>query len=120
MSNVSPGARRGGCAVLAEAGDQPVAYDYREVVAQNGVIPQSGTGIPGFVAGLAAIREEDGELEWEDLLEPAIGLAEDGFPVSEFLALRMKSDAGARALDDLTQFKAFAGLSFLGEGDRLV
>ncbi|MGG7444303.1 gamma-glutamyltransferase [Zafaria sp. J156] len=110
----------GGSAVLAESGADPVAYDYREVVAQNGVIPESGTGIPGFVAGLATIHEEHGQLEWEQLLEPAIDLAEDGFPISEFLALRMKSDAGPRALGGLPQFKASGGSSLLGEGDELV
>ncbi|GER23131.1 gamma-glutamyltransferase [Zafaria cholistanensis] len=110
----------GGSAVLAEAGAEPIAYDYREVVAQNGVIPKSGTGIPGFVAGLATIHEEHGKLEWKELLEPAIDLAEDGFPISGFLALRMKSDAGPKALEDLPQFKASAGVPLLREGDQLV
>lgn len=99
---------------------KPAAYDCREVVAQNGVIPSSGTGIPGFVAGLAAVHEEHGELEWQELLEPAIDLAEERLPISEFLALRINSDYGPRALDDLPHFKAFAGLSLLGEGNQLV
>ena len=110
----------GGSAVLAEAGADPVAYDYREVVANDGVIPDSGTGIPGFVSGLARIHEDHGSLEWKALLAPAIDLAENGFPITDFLALRMESDAGPAALDGLGQFKAFAGIGLLKSGDELV
>ncbi|MFB0836160.1 gamma-glutamyltransferase [Arthrobacter halodurans] len=110
----------GGSAVLAAAGGEPVAYDYREVVAQDGVIPESGTGIPGFVAGLARIHEEQGELEWAELLQPAIGLAENGFEITAFLAHRMDSDAGPAALGDLPQFNSWGGVFPLGEGDELV
>lgn len=39
-------------------------------------------GVPGTVAGLWMAHQKLGKLEWEVLLEPAIRLAEDGFPVS--------------------------------------
>lgn len=108
----------GGSAVLAEQGTDPAAYDYREVVARDGVVPASGTGIPGFVAGMVEIHGEHGELPWAELLEPAIALAQDGFGISPFLANRMSSDAGPAALAPLPQFNA--GGDLLGEGDRLV
>jgi gamma-glutamyltranspeptidase/glutathione hydrolase len=109
----------GGAAILAAPGDEPVAYDYREVVAQDGRIPSSGTGVPGFVAGLGQIHAEHGDLEWGQLLEPAIVLASDGFPVTGFLAQRMRSDSGPAALAGLAQFAGPDGQP-LREGETLV
>jgi gamma-glutamyltranspeptidase/glutathione hydrolase len=39
-------------------------------------------GVPGSVAGMVAAHEKYGRLKWEDLLSPAIHLAEDGFRIS--------------------------------------
>ena len=39
-------------------------------------------GVPGTVAGLALAHERLGSMPWEDLVAPAVALAEDGFPVS--------------------------------------
>ncbi|MEM7098555.1 MAG: gamma-glutamyltransferase [Pseudomonadota bacterium] len=43
-------------------------------------------GVPGTVAGLHAAWEKHGSLDWGTLLQPAIDLAEKGFPVSYDLA----------------------------------
>lgn len=43
-------------------------------------------GVPGTVAGLHLAWKEHGSLKWEQLVEPAIKLARDGFPVSIDLA----------------------------------
>jgi gamma-glutamyltranspeptidase/glutathione hydrolase len=60
-------------------------------------------GVPGTVAGLYAAHEKHGSLPWRDLVEPAIGLARDGFPVSEKLASALRS---------LQEYKSrFPGLS---------
>lgn len=109
----------GGSTILAGHGDDPVSYDYREVVAEDGEIPESGTGVPGFVAGLARIHDEHGEMAWQDLLEPAVELADDGFPVSDFLALRLRSDAGPASIEGLDHFHDSSG-DPLAAGDRLV
>ena len=60
-------------------------------------------GVPGLVRVLQAVHEKYGKLPWAKLFEPAIKLAEDGFPVSPRLAVLLKADApekfapGARA-----------------------
>lgn len=108
----------GGATLLAGGGVEPTSYDYREVVAQDGRIPASGTGVPGQVAGLAQLHDDHGVLPWADVLQPAIELAADGFAVSEFLALRMRSDYGPAAVQG-SEVLAPSGTP-LGAGDTLV
>jgi gamma-glutamyltranspeptidase/glutathione hydrolase len=43
-------------------------------------------GVPGTVAGFARAHAALGKLPWARLVEPAVGLARDGFPVSPNLA----------------------------------
>ena len=43
-------------------------------------------GVPGTVAGFAQAHEKYGSAAWTGLVEPAVTLARDGFPVSERLA----------------------------------
>src|SRR5699024_5211855 len=47
----------GGSAIVADPGEDPTFYDYREVVNNHGEIPESGTGIPGFTAGMGKLHE---------------------------------------------------------------
>src|SRR5215472_15678506 len=92
----------GGFLLLRPSVGSPVAYDFRET-APTGSSPtmflKNGTydenlhhesyvsiGVPGSVAGLHLAWKENGHLPWPKLLEPAIRLARDGFPVSEGLA----------------------------------
>ena len=42
-------------------------------------------GVPGTVAGLYLAHQKYGSLEWASLLQPAIDLAVDGFPISPAL-----------------------------------
>ncbi|GAA1657126.1 gamma-glutamyltranspeptidase [Citricoccus zhacaiensis] len=113
----------GGSALVARGDGDPLAYDYRETVAQDGDIPASGTGIPGFVDGMATLHAEHGSLEWSELLAPAIDLAEEGSPVSPLLAQRMRSDYGPGAIEGLAPFHSGAGAGGatpLEEGETLV
>src|SRR5690625_5274110 len=54
----------GGATLLAGPEMEPVGYDYRETVAENGSIPASGTGVPGMVDGMATLHEEYGSMAW--------------------------------------------------------
>ncbi len=44
---------------------------------------QLAAGVPGTVDGMAKAHEKYGKLSWEELIQPAIDLAENGFPVTE-------------------------------------
>ncbi|WP_151523935.1 gamma-glutamyltransferase [Serinicoccus kebangsaanensis] len=94
----------GGATIVAAPDSEPRAYDYREEVPRDGVVPASGAGVPGFVAGMGTLHEEHGSLPWERVLRPAQELAEEGFEVTPFLAVRMRSDGGPAAVTGLPHF----------------
>lgn len=94
----------GGSAIVAGPEGDPVFYDYREVVNNDGDIPDSGTGIPGFAAGMDRLHEDYGSMEWDQLLAPAVELAAEGFELSEFLALRMEQPDAAAAITHLEHY----------------
>lgn len=79
-------------------------------------VPYQGPGsvtVPGAVAGWAALLDRYGSLSLAEVLAPAIGLAENGFPVSPIIARQwqnqldlLQDDAGATAtylVDDGTR-----------------
>ncbi len=89
--------------VQTAKGTKPVALDFREVApasasrdmyldSQDRVIPGKSTqspyavGVPGSVAGLVRALQDYGKLSLEQVIAPAIQLAEDGFIVSAVLA----------------------------------
>lgn len=108
----------GGSAILAGQEGDPVFYDYREVVNEEGEIPDSGAGIPGFVAGMGELYDNHGTMDWAQLLEPAETLASEGFEVSDYLAERMAQDDALAAISDLEHYAP--GGEPLGSGDQLV
>ncbi|MGQ4646851.1 gamma-glutamyltransferase [Lyngbya aestuarii] len=82
--------------------NQTVAIDYREkapkaatrdmFLDENGEVDPKksrysylAVGVPGTVAGLALALEKYGTISLERALKPAIELAENGFPLSEYL-----------------------------------
>ena len=52
-------------------------------------------GVPGSVAGLHLAWKENGRLPWKRLVEPAVALARDGFPVDDGLARSLKRELPA-------------------------
>lgn len=63
---------------------------------------QSGlaVGVPGAIAVYKAAHREHGKLPWQDLFEPAIKLAEEGFVVSPRMANFLPRIANYGRLDE--------------------
>jgi gamma-glutamyltranspeptidase/glutathione hydrolase len=60
-------------------------------------------GVPGTVAGLAELHERYGSLRWNQLVAPAIDLAENGFTVTESLNRGLARRAGLMTQFETTQ-----------------
>lgn len=89
----------GGFLVVRLASGETASLDFREKaplaatrdmyldasggVSDAAVSGHLAVGVPGSVAGLHAAWRRFGRLRWEQLVEPAIRLAEDGFTVDE-------------------------------------
>lgn len=107
----------GGFIVFRPATGEPVAYDFREMAPgrshpnmflKDGKYDEKlhhdsylSVGVPGTVAGLHMAWKEQGKLRWKRLVDPAVRLARDGFPLSEELA-----DSIARAMPAMQQYPA--------------
>ena len=89
----------GGFMVLRLASDSLAALDYREKApasaSPNMYVGETGelieglsteghlaSGIPGTVAGLVEAHSKFSKLPWKDLVQPAIDLARNGFPLT--------------------------------------
>jgi gamma-glutamyltranspeptidase/glutathione hydrolase len=92
---------------VAPAGASPAMFlDEQGQPRPFGEMVASGrsVGVPGVVAMLALAHGEHGRLAWRQLFQPAIELAETGFPVSPRLSGLLQADpalrydAAARAL----------------------
>ncbi|HEX7119175.1 MAG TPA: gamma-glutamyltransferase [Longimicrobiales bacterium] len=119
----------GGFMVLRRADGETAALDFREkaplAATRDMFLDETGeltdrsitghlaAGVPGAVAGLWEAHRRYGSLPWEDVVAPAIRLAEDGFIVDERLASTVAGEA-----DRLRRFPASAAL-FLPGGEPL-
>ncbi len=101
----------GGFLVYRQAAGASGSLDYREkapmaatedmyldkegaIVPNKSILGGLAVGVPGTVAGLEAIHQKFGSLPWEELVQPAIDLAKNGYLVTEKQA---KSFASKRA-----------------------
>ena len=92
----------GGFLLYRPAKGEPVAYDFRETApagSEAAMFLRDGrydpalhneghraVGVPGTVAGLHMAWRAHGKLDWKRLVQPAVGLARDGFMVTDALA----------------------------------
>ncbi|NLI46957.1 MAG: gamma-glutamyltransferase [Acidobacteria bacterium] len=119
------------------SGGTPAVFDFRETAPAAAsrtmyldpagrYIPDSSTegfraaGVPGTVRGLHAAWQRAGRLPWAALLEPAIALAAEGFPVSADLARRLAAEATRLSAHPATTAIFFRDGRPLGEGEHLV
>ena len=111
----SSGLGGGGFALLHRAGEPAVhAYDGRETAPAaarperflqddkpmgffDAVDSGLSVGTPGLVRMLADMHEQHGVLPWARLFEPALRLAQDGFPVSPRMHAMVSGSDGLKA-----------------------
>src|SRR5499427_196402 len=99
----------GGFWISRDARGRVLVLDFREVAPRAaradlftrpgpGGKPPSSTegplasGVPGSVAGLAAAHRRGGRLPWKAVVEPAVRLARDGFPMTENVSASIAAD----------------------------
>ncbi|NQY79083.1 MAG: gamma-glutamyltransferase [Candidatus Caenarcaniphilales bacterium] len=77
----------------------------KELDSKNWSDSKAVIGIPGEVAGMALLYQEFGTMPLEDLIDPAIKIAEEGFIASEYFIkahrkfnVEINSDAGEKVL----------------------
>jgi len=126
----------GGFMVLRLADGTIDALDYREKAPaaahpnmfldeNQNPIPQLSArghlaaGVPGTVAGLEAAHKKYGKLPWADLVQPAIDLARNGFPLTALEAKGLNDIA-----EDLKKYNTLLPVHLLKEqwkeGDTIV
>lgn len=98
----------GGFMLIRLASGEAVVVDYREEapaaashdmyldtrgepIPEASIVGALATGVPGTVAGLALAEQKYGKLGWARVLDPAIRLAEEGFPVSYALSESLRA-----------------------------
>jgi gamma-glutamyltranspeptidase / glutathione hydrolase len=101
----------GGFMLVRLANGKTEFFDYREVapgkatrdmyIKPDGKLDEKGStigyrsvAVPGTVAGLALALKTYGTKQWAEVLQPAIRLAEEGFPVSAALARQLAEERG--------------------------
>ena len=104
----------GGAFLLHHDGKRVQAYDGRETAPaaadeklflgadgkpmafQQAVVGGRAVGVPGTLAMLAMAHREHGKLPWAQLFQPAIDLAEKGFPISPRLFTLLKAETALK------------------------
>ncbi|MGD6817247.1 gamma-glutamyltransferase family protein [Metabacillus sp. 113a] len=64
-------------------------YDYKNSAPKDGKDSKDQIAVPGFIKGLEHAHREQGKMEMDQLLNPAIHYASKGFKADEFLSQRL-------------------------------
>jgi gamma-glutamyltranspeptidase/glutathione hydrolase len=75
---------------------EPVVFDYRECApaaawptmysSEESQYDHRAVAVPGTIRGLALAHKRFGRMPWSQLIQPAVTLARDGFPIQKYLA----------------------------------
>lgn len=103
----------GGMIIYDPAADEYKCLNYLSEAAPSGAT-HLGIGVPGFVDGMQTAYDLYGTLKFEELLQPAIDYAENGFAVDADFLMRIKNAIGSFSTTDTP----YAGIS--NEGDIIV
>lgn len=60
------------------------------------------SAVPGTIAGLAHILDKYGTMDWAELVEPALKLAREGFPVTQDLANNLRASKARLTINPVT------------------
>src|SRR5262245_41810348 len=121
----------GGFMLVAPPGAEPTFFDYRETapaaVSRDTFVKTAdwhnhkAVGVPGTVRGLELAHKCFGKLSWQDLVQPAAKLAEDGFtldePMVKSLNLAVRRPGGS---EEFRRLFGKDGKPAWKVGDRLV
>ena len=77
--------------------DRFIGSDGLPMKLSDAVIGGKSVGVPGTVALLAVAHKKHGKLHWKTLFQPAIAMAERGFPMSQRLHIQLKNDPFLRS-----------------------
>jgi gamma-glutamyltranspeptidase/glutathione hydrolase len=111
---------RSGIAGLNATGRSPLAASaerFADGIPGNGVLAAT---VPGLLRGLGDLQERFGTRDFASLMQPAIRLAEEGFPVHRQLALNTAERASLLAKDAGASALFLPGGEPLAEGSRFV
>jgi gamma-glutamyltranspeptidase/glutathione hydrolase len=87
-------------------------------VTEDSLVGWRAAGVPGTVRGLELAHQKYGRKPWAELLNPAVELASDGFPVSYNMDASLHSEANSRLLKKFPESRRiFSGLNY---GDKLM
>ncbi|WP_280771406.1 gamma-glutamyltransferase family protein [Salipaludibacillus daqingensis] len=91
----------GGLMLVHDRQDGAITYDYREAAPIEGDV-NSPFAVPGLVKGMEKAFEEkgSGNISWEDLLDPAVTVAREGFEVGQVLHEQIANSTRYVQFDD--------------------
>src|SRR5690625_3811689 len=102
--------------VYVQDDEQPTVFQYREVAPQSGAIPET-FAIPGFVKGMETVNQKvgSGSMDMEDLIAPAIKIAEEGFQADKHLVNRLKKGSHRMPVEEMPDFFPDGGVLEVNE-----
>lgn len=107
-----------GAVLSLDAGNNTV-LDPQGVYSEESPVLGKLVAVPGVVGGLDALLTRHGRLTWAQVLQPAIGLARDGFIVDERYAYLVSSYAEVVQRTEYGRRTFFPNGRALRAGDRL-